>query len=125
MLLMEFFGKAINVDKGVRTNHKDSSMDNELFWFLIDHDKLHKDYFHPLAKKIYAAHNSKDLDKNDLVKEFMPMVKQGCKEFYHHKNLSGHLEDNFSKELMKELCEKLYDHYREDVASDQQYKIGK
>jgi len=125
MLLMEFFGKAINVDKNARTNHKDSNIDDELFWFIIDHDKLHKDYFHPLSKKIYDAHNSKNLDKTDLVKEFMPMVKHGCKEFYYQKKLSGHLENNFNKELVQELCEKLYNHYKEDIVNDKVYKVAK
>jgi hypothetical protein len=125
MLLVEFFGKPIDVDKELRKNRNDSVNNNELFWFIIDHDKLHKDYFHSLANKIYDAHKSKDLDKINLVKEFMPMVKKGCMEFYHKNKLSGHFEDNFSKDLMKELCEKLYDHYREDVVNDNEYTIAK
>ena len=31
---------------------------------------------------------------------------------------------NFNKELMKEMCERLYDHYREDITSGKHYKIG-
>jgi hypothetical protein len=125
MLLVEFFGKPIDVDKELRKNRNDNVNNNELFWFIIDHDKLHKDYFHSLANKIYDAHKSKDLDKINLVKEFMPMVKKGCMEFYHKNKLQGHFEDNFSKDLMKDLCEKLYDHYREDVVNDKEYTIAK
>jgi hypothetical protein len=125
MLLVEFFGKPINIDKELRKNRNDDFDNNELFWFIIDHDKLHRDYFHPLAKKIYHGYKNKNLDKKSIVKEFMPMVKKGCMEFYHKNKLPGHFADNFNKDLMKELCEKLYDHYREDIINDKEYAIIK
>lgn len=124
MFLREFFGKGIDINKEMSKSKDDSSMNNDLFWFIIDHDKLHKDFFHPIAKQIHKSHKNNTLDKEDLTKEFMPMVKKGCKEFYHQNKLPGHFENNFSKELMKEMCERLYDHYREDITSGKHYKIG-
>jgi hypothetical protein len=123
MLLVEFFGKPISIDKELRKNRNDSTDNNELFWYLIDHDKLHKDHFHKLSPKIYHGLKHKKLDKENIVKEFMPMVKQGCMEFYHQKKLPGHFEDNFDKDFMKDLCERLFDHYAEDIENNH-YKIS-
>ena len=32
-------------------------------------------------------------------------------------------KNNFDEEFMKEMCERLFDHYREDIIKSQ-YKIG-
>ena len=124
MFLREFFGKSVDINKMMAKNKDDNTMNNDLFWFIIDHDKLHKDFFHPVATKIHKAHKNNTLDKEEITKEFMPMVKKGCKEFYHHNKLPGHFENNFDTELMKEMCERLYDHYREDITSGKHYEIG-
>jgi hypothetical protein len=63
MLLKEFFGKAIDINKQMNKSRDDEGVGNDLFWFIIDHDRLHKDHFHPLAKKIHAAHKNNKLDK--------------------------------------------------------------
>jgi hypothetical protein len=123
MLLVEFFGKPINIDKELRKNRNDDTESNELFWFIIDHDQLHKDHFHPTATTIYQNHKNKKLDKESAIKDFMPMVKKGCKEFYHKNELPGHFEDNFDKDFMEDLCERLFDHYAEDIKKNN-YKIG-
>lgn len=124
MLLKEFFGKAIDIDKELAKTNNDQGFENDLFWFIIDHDKLHKDYFHPIAAKIHKLSKSDNLDKAELIKEFLPMARKGCQEFYVSNKLPGHFEDNFSKELLKELCEKLYNHYANDIINDKHYMIG-
>jgi hypothetical protein len=123
MLLKEFFGKGVDIDKQINKN-RDDNMNNELFWFIIDHDRLHKDYFHPIAVKLHKALKSKDSDKEVLIKEFLPMVEKGCREFYEYNKMPGHFEDNFDKELMKEMCERLYDHYKDDISNGNHYKLG-
>lgn len=123
MLLNEFFGKGVDVNKDLRKHRDDDNMNNELFWFIIDHDRLQKDYFFPIAKKIYKAYNAKKLDKAQAIKDFYPMVKKGCQEFYQYKKMPGHFEDTFDKKLMKEMCERLFDHYREDIIRGE-YKLG-
>ena len=124
MLLNEFFGKPIDPIKDLKKNKDDRNIDDDLFWFIIDHDKLHKDYFHPVAKKIHHSHNNNQLDKEEMVKEFMPMVKKGCTEYYHHKKMTGKLGKIFHEELRKDMCERLFDHYKEDIIKDS-YKIGR
>jgi hypothetical protein len=124
MLLNEFFGKAIDITKEMSKNSDDKEMHDDLFWYILDHDKLHKDYFMPLAKKIKQRSMKEELDKEQCVMEFLPMVRKGCMEYYQHKKMKGNLATAFPKELQKELCEKLFNHFREDVVKDK-YKLGR
>ena len=124
MRLNEFFGKAVDINKQMAKTNQDQGLGNDLFWFIIDHNKLHKDYFQPIATKIYKAQKSKKIDKEALIKEFMPMVRKGCQEFYKYNKLPGNFETNFSKQLLDEMCERLYDHYKDDIADNKQYKLG-
>jgi hypothetical protein len=121
MLLNEFFGKNIDPVKNLQKGRDDNNPGDELFWYIIDHDKLHKDYFFPIAANI-AKHKG-DYDRSDMVKKFMPMVVKGCKEFYSKKKMKGVLGKLFSKELRQDMCERLLDHYREDIIKGK-YKIG-
>ena len=121
MLLNEFFGKNIDPSKNLDKTRNDHGMEHDLFSYIIDHDKLHKDYFFPIANKI--ARQRENLDREKMVKEFMPMVIKGCKEFYEHKKLKGRLGQVFSKELRQDICERLLDHYREDIIKGK-YKVG-
>jgi hypothetical protein len=123
MLLNEFFGKSIDISKEMAKNGDDKEMHDDLFWYILDHDKLHKDYFMPVAKKIYKDHKANKLDKEKCVMEFLPMVKKGCMEYYQHKKMKNNPDKVFTKELQKELCEKLFNHYQEDIVKDK-YNLG-
>lgn len=124
MKLFEFFGKAIsskNKESADRTN--DKQIGNDVFWFILDHDKIYKDYFIPLATKIKKDHEHGKLDKEEIVKKCMPMVKKGCLEFYQTHKMQGKISKLFPEELRKEICEKLFDHYKEHILKDR-YKLG-
>jgi hypothetical protein len=123
MLLTEFFGKSIDPIKSLNKGRDDQNISDELFWFILDHDKLHKDHFHSIAPHIKKHNESGKIDKEKIVAEFMPMVKKGCKEFYLSKKMQGKLGKIFSEELRKDMCERLYDHYKEDIVKEK-YKLG-
>lgn len=120
---MEFFGKSIDVNKAMSKNEDNKEMHDDLYWYIVDHDRLHKDFFYPLAKKIKHAHKNDKIDKESLVKEFMPMVNKGCTEYYKEKKMKGNLDKAVSREVREEMCERLYDHYCEDIVKDN-YKLG-
>ena len=42
---------------------------------------------------------------------------------YHHKKLKERPAKVFTKEIRDDLCERLFDHYREDIIKGK-YKIG-
>jgi hypothetical protein len=114
MLLKEFFGRSLNLKK--ESDKPDSKgTQDDLFWYILDHDRLHKDYFMPLAKKMKKNQLENTIDNNEIVNEFMPMVNKGCMEYYKKKKMEGRPEKLFDKEMREELCQRLYDHYYEDV----------
>jgi len=121
MILKEFFSRPIDIDQHQKS--KDSAtatwMD-DLFYFIIDHDKLHKDYFFPIAKKLGGL---REAAESSVIELFMPMVIKGCKEFYHNKKMEGRMSKRFPLELREEICKRLYDHYYEDVKSSK-YRLG-
>jgi hypothetical protein len=123
MLLNEFFGKSLDLDKHKQNLENKSVNPDELFWYILDHDRMHKDYVMPLARKIKKAHNEGSSDRAQHISEFMPMVERGCKEFYNHKELTGKLGNLFPKKFREEMCERLCDHLYDDIIKDC-YSIG-
>jgi len=123
MLLKEFFGKPVDMYKEMSKSRENKGISDDLFWYIIDHDKLHKDYFHPIALDMKKAKADGKIDKEEICNAFMPMVEKGCKEYYTHKKLNGRLGKLFSKDLRKDMCDRLFDHYREDIIKDK-YKLG-
>lgn len=107
MILKEFFGQAINPLKSENIKNK-SDISDDVFWYILDHDKLHKDYYFPISKVIKK---SKQRDHDKIIERFMPMVNKGCKEYYNDKKMEGKLGKCFPKEMREELCQRLYDHY--------------
>ena len=85
--------------------------DDDLFWYILDHDKLHKDYFFPIAKKIKKL---KECDDTMVYEMFMPMVV---------KEMKGKMGERFPVKMREGLCKRMYDHYRDDINKDR-YKIG-
>jgi len=118
MLLNEFFNNPINLHR--KENHESSTYKDDLFHYILDHDKLHKDYFFPIAKKL--KHLKENTDKK-IIEIFMPMVIKGCKEYYHNQKMEGRLSKLFPQEMREELCQRLYDHYYEDVRAGK-YRLG-
>jgi hypothetical protein len=120
---MEFFGKSANINKEMTKTRENQGLHDDVFWYIVDHDRLHKEFFHPIAVKIHKAQKTNKLDKEEIVKDFLPMVEKGCKEFYKKHKLTGKLGKLFPKEIRNDLCEKLFAHYHEDIVKGQ-YKLG-
>lgn len=121
MQLNEYFGRPVNVD-----SPKERSMEldkDDLFHYILNNDRLFKENFFPVARKIKSIHNKPKFDKKSCVKEFLEMVNRGCREYYEENKMYGKLKDKFPKELREELCEKLFDHYYEDVIKEK-YNLG-
>jgi hypothetical protein len=120
MLLNEFFGKSVTVTNKVDKDDGNSVKLDDLFWYIIDHDKLHKDYFFPIAKKIKKL---KECTPEIILELYMPMVNKGCKEYYAAKKMHGKLGKIFKKDMREEMCQRLHDHFYDDVNKDK-YNLG-
>lgn len=121
MKLFEFFGKSINQKPSQVENNKIDQ--NHLFEFIIEHDTLYKEYFIPLALEIYKNLKEDKLNKKEVIEKFMPMVKKGCLEFYKKNKLNGKVGKLFNEEIRNQMCEKLYDHYVENLRKEK-YNLG-
>lgn len=121
MILREFFSKPIDIDQN-QNKKEDQNLrfEDDLFWFILDHDKLHKDYFFPIANKIKKTEECSD---NLIYELFMPMVVKGCKEYYSDRKMKGYLRSKFPLEMREGICKRLYDHFKEDIKKDK-YKLG-
>lgn len=119
MILKEFFGKPLNPIKKSHEKNNDN-ITEDLFGYILDHDRLYKDYFFPIARKIKKL---KDCGPDKVLELYMPMVIKGCKEYYHSRKLEGRMSKCFPKEMREELCQKLHDHYYDDIKKGR-YRLG-
>jgi hypothetical protein len=117
MLLKEFFSRPIEIDQNKK---QDPKFENDLLWFILDHDRLHKDYFFPIAKKLK---NTNECGEGTIYELFMPMVVRGCKEYFADRKMEGRMSKKFPLEMRESLCRRLYDHYTEDVKKGK-YRLG-
>lgn len=119
MKLLEFFNKPLDLDHQ-KKNKDNPKFEDELFWYILDHDKLHKDYFFPIAKKLKSL---KECAPEMVLELYMPMVEKGCKEYYQDKKMTGKLGKLFPKEVRENLCQRIHDHLYDDIRADK-YKLG-
>jgi uncharacterized protein YpiB (UPF0302 family) len=125
MLLNEFFGNyAFKTGSDNATSKEDAKMKeddlcNDVFEYIINNDKLHKEEFFPIAEKVVREatkeHNS------DL---WMPMANKGCMQFYKENKMKEDPKKIFTMEMRKELCSKIAEHYQGDILKGI-YNLGK
>lgn len=121
MILKEFFSKPLDISSNQKYRDiKKTVKADDLFWHMIDDDRLYKEYFFPIGKKLKSLDGC---EPETIIEMFMPMVKDGCVEFYKKNKLEGKLAKLFPKDLREELCHRLYDHYIDDVKSGK-YNLG-
>jgi hypothetical protein len=129
MKLYEFFNVPFDrKEKDTSTFLKKSDedkdkMSDDVFWFIVDHDNLHKEYVLPFVRDMKSQINSPDFNRGKFTKKWLPMVKKGCQLFYKHKKLKDDPKDLFSNELQDDLCKRLCDKFIEDVKEDS-YNVG-
>jgi hypothetical protein len=127
MLLKEFFSVP-SIEKhqdGSKSKDSDrAQLANDVYWFILDHDRLHKQHFVPIAQEIYnAVKQKKSIDQSKYTECWMPMVEQGCSEFYDKNKMKGRPKDIFDEELRKEICQKIAERHIEDIKKGE-YNLG-
>jgi len=130
MKLFEFFSVP-SVKEYEEKKHDNPESDNEraqlaeeLFWYILDHDDLHKKHFIPAAQKISQEYKkNKKLDKSKYQECWMPMVREACLKFHEKNKIRGNPKKVFDKEMCEHLCKLLADRYIEDIKKGE-YKLG-
>lgn len=130
MKLFEFFGninhnpnEANDRDPEALGKEQEQELSDQVFWYILDHDDLHKKHFMDLAKEIRNTNKENSKDDTHDWKLWMPMVKEGCMEFFKEHKVDGHPADTFHKEFRVDLCKRLADHHHKDIIKDE-YKLG-
>jgi hypothetical protein len=130
MKLYEFFSVASVKDHDPHLDQDTSSskeekenLANDVFWFILDHDKLHKTHFLPIAQEVYNGSKKGTIDRKEYTECWMPMVESGCMEFYKKQKMSGSPRKIFSKEFCENLCQRLADKHIDEIIKGE-YKLG-
>lgn len=129
MKLYEFFSVPALSDSDHEDHTKDKEAEkeklaNDVFWYILDHDQLHKKYFFPIATEINnSIKEEKDLDRKKFTECWMPMVKEGCMRFYKERRLLGNPKKIFDKEFLEHVCKRIADRHIKDI-SEGQYNLG-
>lgn len=124
MRLYEFFGN-INQES---TSHglekeQERQLADQVFWYILDSDQLHKTQFLHIAKKIKQAHEADPKEASHDCKVWLPMVIIGCREYFEKNDIQGDPKDIFNKKFRMDLCKHLAQHFHEDILKDT-YKLG-
>ena len=111
MKLYEFFSvPSVEKDEEHQSDDQSSTnrekLANDLFWYILDNDDLHKKHFIPIAQEINRKlKTDKKVDREEYTECWMPMVKEGCLEFHKEHKMKGDPKKLFEKEYCKEKCE--------------------
>lgn len=132
MKLYEFFGVPTYEDDKNKENPRDQydsrkqedneKLENDLYWFILDDDELHKECFIPTARRLNEKMKSKDFDRSKHVKDWVPMVNKGCMKYYKKQQMTEDPKDVFTKEMRKSLCQRLHDQSVNDIEQGE-YKL--
>ena len=129
MKLYEFFSVPSLSDDDKKDHSKDhgderEKLANDVYWYILDNDHLHKKHFFPIAQEIYAqVKENKDLDRKKYTDCWMPMVKEGALMFYKHQHLQGNPSKIFDKEMCEHICKRIAEQHIKDIAEGQ-YELG-
>ena len=126
MKLYEFFGKINhnpnedkdNQDPQALGKEEEQELADNVFWYILDNDELHKKFFMPISKELKKKYADTTDNASRDWKVWLPMVNSGCMKFYKERNLEQHPSDAFGKEFRRDICKRLEDHYHEAIEKD-------
>jgi hypothetical protein len=122
MKLYEFFGGRSNDtdsnpsdDLSGKTKVEQEKLSDELYWFILDDDELHKKHFIPVARELAKRMKDESFDHSTFTSKWMPMINKGCLKFYKKNEMTEDPKDVFPKELRKALCQRFADEHHKDI----------
>ena len=128
MKLYEFFGSISHDVNGENkksseelSKEKENQLADDVFWFIIDNDDLHKKYFMPAAREIKKT--SDDAESMHDWKVWKPMVNAGCLEYFHENDVPGDPKVTFNKKFRADLCKRMCEHFHKDIIKGE-YNLG-
>jgi hypothetical protein len=127
MKLFEFFNVPVdNKDKPMKIGKsKDDKLKlaDEIFWFIIDNDALHKEFVLPFAAELKDKISSPEFNKERFHKMWGPMVAKGCKLYHKKEKLKDSPDSLFDDEFKKDICQKVSDKFQDEF-KNKYYQVG-
>lgn len=124
MLLNEFFGsfdfkthKSKSQDDEIKI--KNDKLCDDVLEYILNNDRLHKQEFFPIAEKVVREATKEH--KSDI---WLPLANKGCMSYYKDQDLKEDPRKLFSKEFREDLCDRLAEHYQNDLIKGV-YSLGK
>ena len=131
MKLYEFFGNIehdVNQDQNSTGNglekEEEKQLADNVFWYILDSDTLHKNYFIPIASQIKKIHEKDPKETMHDWKIWLPMVNKGCAQFFEKNDIQGDPSEIFNKKFRMNLCKRFVEHHHKDILKDE-YKLGR
>jgi hypothetical protein len=127
MKLFEFFNVPIDKDskpKKIGTSDIDKQkLSDEVFWFILDNDALHKEFVLPFVSQLKDTITSADFNKERFSKMWAPMVAKGCNLYHKKEKLKDNPKSLFDQELKDGLCQQISDKFIEEF-QENIYQVG-
>ncbi len=114
MKLFEFFSQT-TVDK--EEKETDDQMRKDVMAFILDDDDIYKQKLLPLIQK-----HKKNVDEEELKKDYAEVVKDCCLLFYKDQELKKNPNDLFPKEMRREMVDMLMKINKEHVTNPKKKK---
>jgi len=121
MKLFEFF----NVPKQEKSRvdnqgnqPDDQELTDQLFWFIIDNDELHKRHVLPFVKNYRQQIMNKKYSRDKFKKYLVPMIDRGCDLFLKDKKLTKNPSKLFNNELRDSICSRVLDEIIASIQND-------
>ena len=128
MKLYEFFGSMTHdvnekaeKDPNKMNKEDEEQLADDVFWFIVDDDDLHKKYFMPIARELKKTLGD-DSYTHDY-KVWKPMTTAGCIKYYEENDVPGNPKETFNKKFRIDLCKRLSDHFHKDIVKGE-YDLG-
>lgn len=122
MRLLEFFnpkhGKWDQHDKDNDLVPKDDNLEDNIYYFILDDDRIHKEHFLPLAIDYYNQKDNDNFDRKSFAKSCLPMVKDGCRAYCKSLKSEEIPDEMLNKDLFRSLAHRLVDQIINDVKED-------
>lgn len=97
---------------------RDDKLEDTLYWFILDNDRLHKQYFLPLAFDYYKQKDRSNFDRDRFAEKCIPMVIDGCKEYCKNLKTDTAPEEMSNKDLFRSLAQRMVDQIINDAKED-------
>lgn len=122
MRLLEFFNPKHESweqhDKDQDMTPRDDKLEDNIYYFILDDDRIHKEHFLPLAVNYYRQKDRGDFDKKLFAKKCLPMVNDGCRAYCRSLKSEEIPDKLLNKDLFRSLAHRIVDQIINDVKED-------